>query len=135
MGSACVVYTARVTYAGADRLDVTRKSAGPEGLPFAPLWAILSPMLEAWKRWRAALTAFADRVIEEGDLWSAYVHAYRHEMRASYKAHRAAWDALLARERVTLVCYCTDPLRCHRTLLARSFLTALGARYDGERHG
>ena len=73
-------------------------------------------------------------MIEEGDLWSAYVHAYRHEMRASYKAHRAAWDALLARERVTLVCYCTDAEHCHRRVLAR-ILVKLGATDQGERHG
>jgi hypothetical protein len=26
------VWTARVTYAGPDRLDITRKSAGPDGI-------------------------------------------------------------------------------------------------------
>lgn len=127
------VYTARVTYAGPDRLDITRKSAGPEGLPFAPSWAIVRPMIDARRRWRADGTAFADRVIEENRLWYDYLVAFRAEMRASYRAHRAAWDALLARERVTLVCYCTDPYKCHRTVLARSFLTALGAVYQGER--
>lgn len=105
------VYTARISYAGADRLDVTRKSAGPDGLPFAPSLRILSPMLTAWP---------------------TYVRAYTAEMRTSYRERRAAWDALLAREEVTLVCYCADPAYCHRTLLAE-ILGKLGAHVDGER--
>lgn len=52
-------------------------------------------------------------------------------MRSSYRANRAAWDALLQRERVTLCCYCTDPARCHRVVLAR-ILVRLGATYEGE---
>lgn len=34
-----LLYTARITYSGSDRLDVTRLTAGPEGLPFAPSWS------------------------------------------------------------------------------------------------
>ena len=41
------VHTARVSYGGADRLDITRKSAPPEGIAFAPSWAILRPALDA----------------------------------------------------------------------------------------
>lgn len=44
------VHTARISYSGPDRLDVTRKSAGPEGLPFAPSWQILGPMLRGRRR-------------------------------------------------------------------------------------
>ena len=43
----------------------------------------------------------------------------------------AAWTALLACERVVLCCYCTDPERCHRSLLAR-ILGKLGAHVEGE---
>jgi uncharacterized protein YeaO (DUF488 family) len=64
--------------------------------------------------------------------WALYVEAYRSEMRESYRTQRAAWDALLARESVTLVCYCTDAERCHRTLLA-GILAKLGATVAGER--
>jgi hypothetical protein len=113
-----VVYTARVTYAGADRLDVTRKSGGALGVVFAPSWALLRPHLAARREGR--------------DTWDAYAPMYRAEMVASYRAHRAAWDALLAREVATLCCYCTDPARCHRTLLA-GFLARLGADARGER--
>jgi uncharacterized protein YeaO (DUF488 family) len=116
------VHTARITYRGADRLDITRKSAGPDGLPFAPSWAILSPVL---KLRRAGQTLGPD-------LWAWYCDAYREEMRLSYRRNRAAWAALLARPEVTLCCYCTDSARCHRTLLA-GFLGHMGAEVRGER--
>ena len=146
------VHTARVSYDGADRLDVTRKSAGP-GIVFAPSWAILRPALDAL-RCAESMRAAADvapfpgadpvRYVEGAEAmrraadavrdstWALYVEAYRGEMRESYRTQRAAWDALLARESVTLVCYCADPARCHRTLLA-GILAKLGATVAGER--
>lgn len=114
------VYTARVSYSGADRLDITRKSAGPDGLPFAPSWRILGPMLRA----RREGTELAQ--------WPTYIADYTDEMRASYRGQRAAWEAVLARSEVTLLCYCTDPAHCHRTLLA-GILGKLGAEVRGER--
>lgn len=116
------VYTARISYSGGDRLDVTRKS-GSSGLVFAPSWSLLNPVLEARK--------VGGDAFEQA--WRAYVVGFTAEMRASYRQWRAAWDALIARESVTLCCYCTDPERCHRTLLARDILPTLGATYGGER--
>lgn len=115
-----LVHTARISYRGADRLDVTRKSAGSDGLPFAPSWRILRPALAARDLGQLA------------EAWPRYVEAYTAEMRASYREHRSAWDALLSRDEVTLVCYCTDPAHCHRTVLAE-LLGKLGATYAGER--
>jgi uncharacterized protein YeaO (DUF488 family) len=111
------VHTARIDYAGPDRLDVTRKSGV---LAFAPSWRLLRPYL-------ARRTA---GVLTEAD-WTEYAAKYTDEMRESYRANRATWDELLARERVTLVCYCVDVNRCHRRVLAR-ILVKLGAAYDGE---
>ena len=146
------VHTARVSYDGADRLDVTR-GAGREGIAFAPSWAILRPaldLLSVARSMRAAAdhagaakpddAALAESCVEmtraaeaiEIGAWALYVEAYRGEMRESYRANRPAWNALLARESVTLVCYCTDPARCHRTLLA-GILAKLGATVAGER--
>ena len=48
-------------------------------------------------------------------------------MRAAYGRNRRPFDQLLARESVTLVCYCPSPERCHRSLLAE-ILVKLGAR-------
>lgn len=129
-----MVYTARVNYRGPDRLDVTRKSAGPEGLPFAPSWAILRPALEARSRAREhrMLGAEALAQVVEKAAWDAYVPAYQEEMRRSYRRCRPVWDCLLERKEVTLCCYCTDHEHCHRTLLA-AILVRLGATYKGER--
>jgi len=147
------VHTARVSYGGADRLDITRKSAPPEGIAFAPSWAILRPALDMMalaRTMRAAaehagearpndavlaescveMTRAAARIVRA--TWALYVEAYTAEMRESYRTQRPAWTALLARESVTLVCYCTDPARCHRTLLAGIF-AKLGAINEGER--
>lgn len=138
------VHTARLSYCGPDRLDITRKSARPEGLPFAPSWAILGPMLKrrAWIRKDGEVHTVSDRYdgrpgshkppLTEDAEWAAYVAAYTVEMRASYRTHRPAWNALLARGEVTLVCYCTNPDRCHRRVLA-GILVKLGAGYVGER--
>lgn len=145
------VHTARISYRGEDRLDVTRKS-GREGLAFAPSWALLLPAIRARGAFETKWAELGESM-ERGDeqaerhlaheldaakrewmtAWATYQRAYLAEMRTSYRANRAAWDALLARPIVTLCCYCTDPERCHRTLLARDILPKLGATYGGER--
>lgn len=130
------VFTARISSRDPDRLDITRKSGGHDGIAFAPSWSILSPALSA----RAKVIALrlapgspmhedADRI--EAEAWSAYVPAYVSEMRVSYRRDRATWDALLARERAVLACYCVDPAHCHRTILA-GILGKLGAVVGGE---
>lgn len=128
------VYSARITYRGVDRLDVTRKS-GKEGLFLAPSWAILKPALEARKQADALLDEtygldpvarqYADDL--EARAWREYVPAYLAEMRESYRKHRAKWESLLARSTVILVCYCTDPVHCHRAILRARILPKLGA--------
>lgn len=100
-----IVHTARIGCRDPDRLDVTRKG----GSVFAPSW----PLLMAAKRGQVSSSEYTER--------------YTAEMRESYRLHRGAWDELLGRPRVVLCCYCTDPLRCHRTLLAK-LLAKVGAR-------
>ncbi len=118
-----IVHTARVTYSGPDRLDITRSKAAPDGIPFAPSWGILTPILRLRQH---------DLHAEAEAAWPRYVEDYTNEMRVSYRLERAVWDALLARDQVTLVCYCMDPQRCHRTVLA-GILGKLGAEVRGER--
>ena len=115
------VWTSRITYAGPYRLDVTAKSGTGLGALVAPSWMILRPILERRKRGDHAGVEAA---------WPGYVELYRHQLRRSYRAHRAAWAELLAQPRV-LVCYCTDPARCHRRVLAE-ILARLGAADRGE---
>ena len=136
MATTLRVWTARVSYRGPDRLDITRKSAGPAGLPFAPSWAILRPALDARSRAFTIRNSsggnlpLADRI--EAEAWARYVPAYTAEMRASYRAHYEAWMELLAARERTLVCYCTDAAHCHRRLLAL-MLVKCGAVDMGER--
>lgn len=115
------IHTGRIGYRGDDGLPVTRRVVThPDGLPFAPSDALLS-----W--------GLAERRAGRGDaMWPTYERRYTDEMRASYRAHRAAWDALLSRDEVTLLCFCHDPSRCYCGVLAR-LLVRCGATYEGER--
>jgi len=114
------VHTARISYGGPDRLDITRGS-GSEGLVFAPSWALLTMAKMMAKRGQAAADA----------AWSEYVPTYLAEMSYSQRHHQEHWLALLRRPRVVLVCYCPSRERCHRGLLA-SLLAGLGAVDEGE---
>ena len=143
-----------------ERLDVTRvgadralRSGEPApGAFLAPSSRILWPakahldLVEALDRRAAALPpgeAAAFVALQAEDLLAkteaAYVTLYRGEMRESYRRHRPAWDALLARESAVVVCFC--PRRepgagqrhtCHRHHLA-AMLVACGAVDEGER--
>jgi uncharacterized protein YeaO (DUF488 family) len=123
------VWTARASYRGADRLDITRQFADAErkagrvspGEPFAPSWDLLMPVVRE-RREHASDDA----------TWPAYVEGFRAEMRRSYVRQRAAWTALLGQDEVTLVCLCGNPARCHRGLLGE-ILEKLGACWGGER--
>jgi hypothetical protein len=151
MTTRLVVQTARIDCDNADRFDITRKSGGPTGEPFAPSWNTLGPVLklrkEAEELAKKGAAASRSKLSEEAKLawtqgraverefqnaWARYIGEYTAEMRVSYRSHRAAWDALLARETVTLVCYCVDATHCHRTILGRDILPKLGAKYLGE---
>ncbi len=117
-----MIWTARIGYRGADGIDVTRKSAHGLALAFAPSWHILRPILTARRR---------HQDIEP--LWPGYVERYTDEMRASYRCNFPAWQWLLALPEVTLLCYCTDATRCHRTVLAEILRRGWGAELRGER--
>lgn len=132
------VYTARVSYAGPDALDISRSGAdhprpGVETASWlAPSWSILRPALDARQLVSQALRSgrheLAVRLDQEA--WAVYEPRYLAEM------HRAAWEGLLIREERTLLCYCAPGpdgvLRCHRRLAA-GILVKLGALDMGER--
>jgi len=114
-----ILHTARYSYAGPDRLDITRQGADPRGIVLAPSWDILKPAL-------AARQAGVDS-------WDRYRLDYTAEMRASYA--RTGWTELYACAELTFVCFCQDPARCHRTIAADLFVRAGRGRvqYLGER--
>lgn len=47
------------------------------------------------------------------------------------ECHREAWDRLLKRKRITLLCYCDGREFCHRGLLVQ-ILVKMGAKDMGE---
>lgn len=117
-----IVLTSRIGCPDEDALDVTRKS-GDAGLAFAPSWDILRPQI-----------ALRHAGLETPEQWERYKALYTAEMRVSYARSRPAWDALLARRRAVLCCYCnlaSHPGMCHRLLLAQ-MLVKCGAVYLGE---
>jgi hypothetical protein len=126
------IHTARISYSGEDRLDVTAKSAPAEGKPFAPTWPLVKwglSMREQAKRKLATREPNARSFNEWW--WKIYRMRYEGQMEGSGARFKVTWDALLKRERVVLVCYCTEPERCHRSVLAE-LLAAKGAYYAGE---
>lgn len=114
-GRRCAIWTARISYRGPNRLDVTRKG----GSIFGPSWPLLN-------------------LANAGGLrWPDYVCAYTAEMRMSWQRHRDQWLRLLRQSTVVLCCYCQNARRCHRTVLAELLIMAagregLGAMYCGE---
>jgi len=130
------VYTARIDYKGADRLNVSRRGNDDRiGLVFAPSETILSPILAL----RGLCVGLRDKDIELDHLtsiwvnaWILYREAYTHEMRRSFRRHGGVWKELLRRREVTLCCFCSDPTYCHRTVLA-GILQTMKARVCGER--
>ncbi len=118
----CQVWTAKVNvYNGDDQLIVTRYLINdPLGVLFAPSKGILDRALAARKRGEL-----------EGE-WPVFKEAYLREMRQFYKTNRKAFQTVLRRSEVTLLCFCPDPAFCHRTLLA-GIMQKLGAEVRGER--
>jgi hypothetical protein len=95
-----IVHTARISYTGRDRLDISRAGNDPLGVAFAPSWDLLN-------------------AAKSGAIhWGEYRDRYTEEMRASYRDTREAWDRLLALDEVTLCCYCRAGDPCHRLILA-----------------
>jgi uncharacterized protein YeaO (DUF488 family) len=126
------VFTSHVRYAGPDALWIGTviRTVSADQSPFAPSPKLHSMWLDRLQDGDGRLSA---------DDWRAFRYLYVLEMRESYAVHRAAWDELLARQRVVLLCFCQrdaenhNETRCHRRVLARDILARkLGATDGGE---
>lgn len=128
------VWTATVGYDGADRFDITRKSGGALGAPFAPSKESFDAAIALRKRIENRQVS-SERPLTEvvRDAWLQYRSQYIQHMRASFRRNPEKWQQLLTKEELTLVCYCRVPSRCHRIILAAELLPKLGAIYLGER--
>jgi len=104
------LYTAQYKYVGNDQLDITVKGKDPIGRCFTPTWKMVMGSIS----------------------WDEYKAMYRELMQKSYRENLGAWNDILGRDEVTLVCFCASGTDCHRYLLA-GYLEKLGAEYMGER--
>jgi uncharacterized protein YeaO (DUF488 family) len=119
----CAIWTARYGFRGPNRLDVTRKG----GSPLAPSRGLL----HAAKGWGLG------RAEKAGLGWAVYRERYLEEMAQSQIEHCSYWLEILRRRSIVLVCYCPDPEKCHRSLLAELLVSfgaeaGLPAQYCGE---
>jgi len=134
-----------------DQIGKTGKA--PPGAPFAPSWAILQPSKAGTKRAQELLAGGyeVEAKKKRDEVWRLYRQLYFAEMlvssgrpapagwernveaalRHGVRPQPEAWNELLARPEIVLLCYCTDPEHCHRTLLA-GVLQRLGAEFFGE---
>lgn len=116
----CAIHTARMSYSGVDRIDITRKGNHPKWRVFAPSWELLKPVVDL-RRSGASVEALQAA-------WDRYVPEYMQQMRKAYHYEPARFKDLLSRVRITLVCFCRDHEQCHRTLLGRDILPKVAER-------
>jgi uncharacterized protein YeaO (DUF488 family) len=122
---AVILYTAPYSYRGSDRLDITRAGNDKKwtiGAVLAPSAAILWPALRAMKT-------------DPSSAFARYSEQYLAELSERWKSQRPMWSELIKLEQVTMVCFCSDPARCHRTQAA-GFLVGVSEgriNYAGER--
>ncbi len=155
------VLTARYNFVDPDRLDITRAGCDralrqglpAPGAPWAPPASLLWPakahldLAASLRRrgltlpegsepraWMLSEAEHVEAVVEE-----AYARLFRVAMIESWRSQRPAWDDLLRRDRVVLVCMCRrrSPAEdqrhtCHRGHLAARILVKLGAIDLGE---
>lgn len=150
-----VVETARISYGGPDKLNVTRGSGGPLGNAFAPSHDLLARYMESIRVARRIETDaeahektvsqarpdMTGLILKKAKIeaeeararaFEAYAPEFLAEMRESYVKNRRLWHTLLAKGHVVFVCYCVDPERCHRFLLRTKVFPKLGAVDGGE---
>ncbi len=128
------VHTAQLPCFAEDLLDVTR--GGIVEHPYVEAFAPSRDWVLEARQAMARARSVSDCAGEDEDaaldqVWAPYAARYVRELRASYRAHRVTWDALLARDTVTLGCVCPlHDTRCHRDVLA-AVLVKLGAEWPG----
>lgn len=93
---------------------------------------------EPWDEWRKELApsrellaAWYGKGGRRKIAWEEYVRRYRKEMGAQQESIRELARRYLDGETLTLLCYCADASRCHRTLL-KEMVEKAAARLGGK---
>ncbi len=109
----CIIYTSRIAYRGADRLDATVKSGEGLGKLLAPTWELVVGIKrhnthDSDSRW----LKYAPLTREQ------YIDGYFALLRTRYQADASGFLELLCRERIVICCYCAAGAGtfCHRHL-------------------
>ena len=107
----CILYTSRIAYRGADRLDTTVKSGGGLGKLLAPTWVLVGGVKRHETQDRDARWLKYRPLTHE-----QYTDGYYGLLRERYKAASAPFMELVQRERLVICCYCAASAFCHRHL-------------------
>lgn len=111
------IYTSQFRYNGANRTDVTVKSAKTPWDVFAPTWDMVMTYLKGPK---------------DGMAEQVYIEKYTVIVAKAYQKHYESITTLIHSNDVrVLVCFCSAGAFCHRVLLAKH-LESLGTEYCGE---
>jgi uncharacterized protein YeaO (DUF488 family) len=121
---------------GSSRLRVETKrvyepAAGGDGTRVLIMryWprGIRKERVDVWLRELAPVVPLLRSYLDEKITWAQYVPRYLAGLRRpEARGALAELRALASRGRVTLLCGCPDPQRCHRTLLQRYLLDSGG---------
>ncbi len=107
----CVIYTSRIAYRGADRLDTTVKSGAGLGKLLAPTWELVGGVKRHETQGRDPRWLKYTPLTHE-----QYTDDYYALLRERYKADAAPFIELVQRERLVICCYCAAGAFCHRHL-------------------
>lgn len=106
------IHTARITYAGTNKLNITVKSATEQGRIFAPTWELVgghkhfhNPDDSRWQNY----PALSDE---------QYTQKYYELIRNRYHQDPTPFIELVKSKSLVLCCYCAKDTFCHRHLAA-----------------
>ncbi len=105
----CIIYTSRIAYRGADRLDTTVKSGEGLGKLLAPTWELVGGIKRHETEGRDARWLRYEPLTQE-----QYIAGYYALLRVRYQADTTGFLELLNHERLVICCYCAVGVHCHR---------------------
>ncbi len=119
-----ILYTSRVGYRGADRLDTTVKSGSGLGKLLAPTWELVGGMKRHETQGRDARWLKYTPLTHE-----QYTDGYYALLRERYKANATPFVGLVQRERLVICCYCAAGGAFYHRHLAVDILSKIAAHH------